>query len=250
MGGSRIKHLILTPETWTYGFAITVSYALGSVALASHIQMRWLGGRWLSFWVIRAAIMTFAVCCGFVLFGPTAVLGEPRLDWILLAVGGLAGGWIALHLDRVIVRHFERSAFAKKSKAGSARALEFRNLQIRNVISPSRPGVAENVGFTLMPVLITAVLEELVYRGVLVKSCFALPNGVLVVAALTVTCLAFALNHIGFGWPHILAKLPLSVLALAATLISGTVFPAILAHAAFNAAIWKSHQAGRLYAAR
>jgi membrane protease YdiL (CAAX protease family) len=87
--------------------------------------------------------------------------------------------------------------------------------------------------------LIAAVLEELVYRGLLVSVCY-LPAGIgwnalLLLVMMTV----FALSHIWFGWAHVLAKLPLSATTMVTVLALGTVLPAIVAHVFFNYRIWR-----------
>jgi membrane protease YdiL (CAAX protease family) len=90
-------------------------------------------------------------------------------------------------------------------------------------------------------VALTAIgaLEELVYRGVLLSACLLVPVAALRDAALAATVAAFALSHVWYGWPHVLAKLPLGVLALASALAFGTVLAAVAAHVVFNAAVWR-----------
>jgi membrane protease YdiL (CAAX protease family) len=96
---------------------------------------------------------------------------------------------------------------------------------------------ARYVGLWLL--LVIAALEEFIYRGLLIGVCFLLPNGGLMTFALIGNIVAFALSHIWFGWPHVLAKFPLSVVTTAVTLVMGTILPAIIAHLFFNAIFWK-----------
>jgi membrane protease YdiL (CAAX protease family) len=90
---------------------------------------------------------------------------------------------------------------------------------------------------------VIAILEELLYRGFLVKACFLLASPVLIVFA-NLACLAFfSLGHVRFGWVHVAAKTPLGMLALGITLLAGTVLPAMLMHAVFNIAAWRAMRA-------
>jgi membrane protein YdbS with pleckstrin-like domain len=50
----------------------------------------------------------------------------------------------------------------------------------------------------------------------------------------------FCAAHLHFGWAGAVAKLPLTVLALAAVLLLGTVWPAVVAHVLFNYRVWRS----------
>ncbi|MCQ4080758.1 CPBP family intramembrane metalloprotease [Streptomyces sp. RB6PN25] len=87
-----------------------------------------------------------------------------------------------------------------------------------------------------------AVLEELLYRGAWGR--LALDAALLsaTIALLTVATLAFTVLHLPFGWAHVVAKLPLSLAALAATLISGSILAAAIGHAWFNLRVWKHYR--------
>lgn len=78
-----------------------------------------------------------------------------------------------------------------------------------------------------------AVLEELVFRGLLVWAALAV-GGVGGAAALAAVTALFALSHAELGPGQALAFLPLSVIALALTLATGSVVPAVTAHVVVN----------------
>src|SRR5438094_750970 len=242
---------LLTPihDLRAYGLAIVVVYGLSSVSLASHIRFRWriFVDSQMSYWMVRSAIMAFAIFGGIYLFGAISLFGNPRAIWIVLAPIGLGLGWVAAEVDRAIIRHCLRSSFGGTAKwvSSGATCLLVRRKQNRyedstHVTRNAPDGLDE---FGLVPMVTTAVLEELVYRGVLVRACFESPSSALLVISLTATVFAFSLTHINFGWPQVFAKVPLSALALAATLSSGTVLPAVFAHVVFNGTIWKKRKA-------
>jgi membrane protease YdiL (CAAX protease family) len=92
--------------------------------------------------------------------------------------------------------------------------------------------------------IVVAILEEVVFRGLLVQVCLELPDTALIVAVLSGSLVMFSLSHLSFGWPHVVGKFPLGVVTLVGTLALGTVLPAIIAHVMFNSQVWRdrTHQ--------
>ncbi|MBD8061029.1 CPBP family intramembrane glutamic endopeptidase [Oceanitalea stevensii] len=78
-----------------------------------------------------------------------------------------------------------------------------------------------------------AVLEELAFRGLLVWAALAV-GGVGGAAALVAVTVLFALSHAELGPGQPLAFLPLSVIALALVLLTGSMLPAVTAHVVVN----------------
>lgn len=99
------------------------------------------------------------------------------------------------------------------------------------------PGSLSVLGWLLA----VAVAEEILYRGVLTAVALALPTGWNVLALILLTAM-FSVIHISFGWAQMIAKLPLGVLALIATLALGTILPAITAHCIFNWYFWRKRR--------
>jgi hypothetical protein len=237
--------------------AIAVVYGLSSVSLAHHVWARWFPRLRVSFWVIRAAILMFTIGVGVILFGPAGLFGRPTVFWIPLVPCGLALGVLSSTADRAIIRRCLRSGLFT-AKAGNL--TRFRQGEVKLVWSGRMNRVGGNKrrdfastaamrnepagvrDFSCAALTTTAILEELVYRGVLLRVCFLLQNPALVVAAILVTESAFSLLHVHFGWPHVFAKTPLSVIAAMATLLSGTVLPAVLAHIVFNLIAWQNRR--------
>jgi membrane protease YdiL (CAAX protease family) len=96
--------------------------------------------------------------------------------------------------------------------------------------------------FPLGTVLAVAAAEEAFYRGVLLRAAL-LPAGWVGPALAVATVVAFALGHVTFGWPHVLAKAPLGVGAAVATVVLGSVLPALVAHVWFNLSVWRDLRA-------
>jgi len=87
--------------------------------------------------------------------------------------------------------------------------------------------------------ILIGALEEIIFRGFLVESCFLIPQSVLRAAALAGTVALFAAGHVQFGWTQVFAKLPLGALALVSVLLLKTVLPAIVIHTMFNWIAWR-----------
>jgi membrane protease YdiL (CAAX protease family) len=147
----------------------------------------------------------------------------PGLVPAVWVAGGALAGVVAARSDRTIARtrfsprRTQRSSFVA---TGQAR--------------PASPGLAS---LGLPKLLAVAGAEEFVYRGVLTSACFALPRPALS-AGLALTTALFPLHHVRFGFRQALAKVPLSVVALACVLVSHSLLPAIIAHCVFNTDMW------------
>ncbi|MFI0220374.1 CPBP family intramembrane glutamic endopeptidase [Streptomyces lydicus] len=87
-----------------------------------------------------------------------------------------------------------------------------------------------------------AVLEEAVFRGVLGRMALDAPDAA--GTALTgLAVAAFCLSHLPFGWPQVIAKLPLSLLAMSTVLLTGGIAAAVVGHVLFNWNYWRYQRA-------
>ena len=255
----RIHTLI--PEAESYGVAIAVIFCLGCSSLTEKIYLQRLGSRAINFMVVHNALLGLIVVWGFLIFDAGPIFGNSVSAWLASFPLGLIAGLIAGWSDRAIVRYLSRRRFVvgnhsvrssqtvtrRTQHEVSVRSTYFRGsgLSPRRTLvrSPNmQKGVQhalESQRFEISSLVMGAVLEELIYRGFLVSACFLLPTNFLIGIALASSIIIFALSHIRFGWPHVLAKLPLGALAMIAVLSLGTVLPAVVAHVVFNIGIWK-----------
>ena len=261
------------PELRTW-LSVALALAGGSgLALASHLHVRWLDRRGVRMVPVHLAVLTVTAGLGLLLLGPGWLWHGPVL---LLPVAVLAGaaaaalvipgdGWITRTMarrpavaPRPAARGSGEGAGASRLRpvglggaggAGGAGAASGapghrggNRTSVRNVSggrswTPTRRDT--DLGLGLGWLLATAVAEEFVFRGVLLRLALQ-PHALLAqCACVAAGVLAFALSHIFFGWGQVLAKLPLSVLATVATLLLGTVAAAALAHALFNWHVWR-----------
>lgn len=244
---------ILIPEAASYGIAILVLYSLASFSLAAQIHARWLAPKRVSFILTHCLVMAGIVAWGLLIFEPSVIFGRSPTVWALSVPLGVVAGAVSLWGDRLIVLRLLRREALRAGPRFSAVATESPR-QRRDVPEAGPPTRRKTIGvprlqqelrpaderrFGFMPLVLAAALEELVYRGLLVQTCFLLPNRFWVAVGLAATTMFFSLSHLPFGWPQVFAKFPLGVCTTALAVALGSVTPAIVAHLVFNIKIWK-----------
>lgn len=99
----------------------------------------------------------------------------------------------------------------------------------------------ESSKLALINLVLIAGGEELLYRGILLNLCVA-KNHMLNWWGVIAIVLFFSLSHIAFGLTQVIAKLPLSILTTAATVLSGSLLCAINIHVVFNMLYWNQQR--------
>lgn len=245
-----------------YLIAVLLLWGTAPMALASHAHGKWIEPRapsvptlWLYF-----AVLAGLVAVGLALLGP-GMLADGRWPG---AAASLPVGWFIAtatwRCDRRILRLLGDRPVWKAAqphpaeRGGAARPVGIAALggrpetreTGRRPASSNRWGREErsreiHVGPALL--ITGAVLEELVYRGAFQRFALtecAWPCAVLLLAAASA---AFACSHLPFGWAQAAAKVPLSLMALTATLVTGTVLAAVVGHVWFNIRVYRHHRA-------
>lgn len=87
--------------------------------------------------------------------------------------------------------------------------------------------------------LLAAVAEECVFRGVLTGAVLGVSWFPGRLAGLGAVMAMFCLSHLYFGWAQVAAKVPLAVLATVLVLVTGTIAGAVLAHVVVNTRVWR-----------
>ncbi|MFJ2771513.1 CPBP family intramembrane glutamic endopeptidase [Streptomyces sp. NPDC087300] len=255
--------LIPTPELREPALAALTLCALSCLALASHLHVRFFDHRGVHTLQVYAAVLAAVAGCGLLVVGPR-VLGGSGVGWGLL-VSPLLGAAVAplvAAADTLITRRLGRRAARSAARGpdrggsrGGAPATAPRARATRPVGQAARLAGASSattttqqwtpnrrdtdVALPLGWLVAVGVLEECVFRGTLTGVALTEQGIALRVLILVAATGAFALSHIFFGWAQVAAKLPLSVTALALTLVTGSVLGAIVTHALFNVRIWR-----------
>ncbi|MEU5545105.1 CPBP family intramembrane glutamic endopeptidase [Streptomyces sioyaensis] len=262
-----------------YLVAALAVWALAPMPLATRVHGRWLEDRWPAL----STLHVYSVVLGLLVLGGTVLLGHGVFHdgpWYGLVVGvplGLLLGRVAQFADRKISRAFVARARAAAGRLAprhpgpaparggvarpvglAARASRPVGLAARGTAQSARQSTVAStatranrwtarerdretrVGLGVL--LAGAVLEEAVFRGVLGRMALDAP-GVAGTALAVLAVAAFCLSHLPFGWPQVLAKLPLSLLAMATVLLTGGIAAAVVSHVLFNWNYWRYQRA-------
>jgi hypothetical protein len=246
---------IRTLDSDPYALTLAVIGGLGALSLAAHLYTRWFVNLGIRFSVVYGSVLTLVSVFGIGVVGSRRILPASVTSIGLSFAVGLLAGIAATWSDRSILRALARRQARMRARRGRTLlhpprlrdvrpppgtqiGTRRRQLGLQRVQQKGEPSFDISRDGLLSLAAIGA-LEELEYRGVLLGACFLLPWPALRLAALAATVAAFALTHVWYGWPHVLAKLPLGLLALIAAIAVGTVLAAMLAHIFFNAAVWR-----------
>jgi hypothetical protein len=250
-----MRILILTPEARVYATALVAVYALGCGSLAGYLQARVRGGPalFLPLYVgLMAAVSALALL---VLDLPTVTGALQAQPVTALAVGlaaGIAARWGEAAVRRIVSRRAARvrppltraaGGWVGGRPAGAWRPAGDRPPQLAPPGVPAlrAHGVSTAGRYRVLGWWsLAAVLEEVLFRGVLVDLALGLPWPALAGVCLAATAAVFALTHLQLGWGEVLAKLPLAVVTLAAALLLRSVLPAVIAHLWFNLQAWRA----------
>lgn len=246
MGALYIPCPIPTRKVKAYSLAVTIIYSLSSLSIAMQVQDRWLR-RWkvFSFWSVYLAVLSVTIILAIFTFDLSPLFQSSLLPFTCSIVLGLFCGGLSVSMDRAIIRKIRRRAIGKgKHKKGFHDRI--RNMEVSlsapSVKYPTEISSQQSIGPNfkdLLIVLSVAVLEEIIYRGVLVQASFMLPSSLSVSIGLILTVIWFALTHLRFGWPHVCSKLPLGGLSLLSVLLFDSIAGAIVTHVWFNVRAWK-----------
>lgn len=246
--------LTLMPEAASYGIAVLVLNGISASSLAALLHRRWAADRGIRYSYVYSLVMLIIVLWGGLILDSRPLVGSPR-SWLLGILLGGVGGVLATQADRAIRRladrRYQEPSTFRAGRRGAHQ--EPRRLgTINRNGTPYGPNLqvlddqVKHYGFTLWPLVAVATLEEMIYRGWLLEVCRLLPSGALSGVAVVATVLAFSLLHLPFGWPHVVGKTPLGVLALIGVLLTGSVVAAIVAHICFNVQVWHEQRTSRL----
>ncbi len=238
---------IHTHEVDIYGICIVATLSLGCSNIASHIHNRWFAVSKLNpmkiHWFVKLAIVLYSVMfCSiseYVLY-----YDRYMVFYILLAV---LIGYSCIQIELLLLRYFYRACYTDKTlqyytyqnihygyASGIAANVKSTKVSIQNIHSHHAALNSEIKKYALFDVLVIAVLEEIIFRGFLLKLCSSLSPQYLVDASLFVTVILFAGCHVIYGKGQFFSKLILGSACLFIVICSKSIFPAIIVHGIFN----------------
>ena len=249
--------LIHTPNFHTYAFIILLLLCWGNQTLSSmfHIQIR----RFFNFNIIQTSNIWNAliVLFGTITFKVAYILKfNSNLFAINLIIGFLCG--IALYVFELKFNRFYFNRFSKivenklptdrkqttkiklNSRIASISTVK-KNTYLENKFSVLKKNNDFNVlnkEFRMFDVVISAVLEELLYRGLLLHILIPC-NEPYRTLYLILSCIFFGVSHLAHGWNQFICKFVMSLIFLGMSILTGNILGAIVAHVTFNYIAYK-----------
>lgn len=246
----------LTPDIKIYVMAILVTWCLGSSSIASHFYSRWFANSNIQALFIQCVVKAL-ICVAASFIIPVSTLFDAPV-WVFVASVpvGLMGGKLAVDIELLINRYTQRR---KTFSRVSANSIYFSYNGAKGKIVSLAPTLARSKtnlkklhehgaanekiirNYNLVTLLVIAILEEIIFRGVLLQCCLLLPVSI-AGGAMVMTVICFGASHAGFGIYQMISKTLLGALCLMAALTCHTVLPAIIIHCYLNWAAYRKMQ--------
>jgi len=236
-----MSDLILTPDLQRYLLAAAVVLGVGGSTVATRLHQRWMAIHGVSFTAVYGVTLIVAIVCGTLALGTVPLLlpSVVRLP-IDLALGLVIGGG-AFAIDRAINRRWQRRDLRRLSSQPVIPRNEQRVW--RATSAPAHVSATEPA--SRRDLVVIAVLEEVVFRGVLIRIALSVTSTAVIGMLLLAITVVFALEHLHFGWSHVAGKLPFSAaVTVAAAVLGSTVIP-IAAHLTLNLLVFRHLQQTR-----
>jgi hypothetical protein len=167
---------------------------------------------------------------------PRSVASQPWWLPVFLGLGALLG-WAAMRAYDAVLRIDRRQQ--RSSRSVAARRLSQPPSMGVSFVRPDLAGAgAPRSGMVLSHLIACAVLEELLFRGVIVQLALASSTTAGTALILALSIALFGAAHADLGPAQAFAFVPLGVINLVATLVTGSVVPAVIAHVVVNARAW------------
>lgn len=258
------------PEPDTYAIAILALNCFGAFFLSLYI-FQILPDRWRpDIWHLYGVILGIIALCGLLVVDARTLFGGSTPMLVGAAALGIAAGWAASWLDRLILRWLARRDIGAKRNtprsgvAGRPSTIASGAVRVTRYVVGSPKGPIEGRSWSSRPdmqmrsrsllkpridlptTIAIAALEEILFRGFLIQLSLMLPTQALIAAGIASSVALFSCNHIWHGWAHVAAKTPLGVFAAMTVLITETLVPAIIAHVLFNTRVWADQRNSRV----
>jgi hypothetical protein len=231
---------ILTRDLQDYLLVTAVALGVGGSTVATRFHQRWLAKRHMSFTVVYSVTLIVAITCGTLALRTIPLLLPPLLHVpIDLGLGFIIGRG-AFAIDRAINRRWQRSDRGRPTQPVAPRT-EQRVWRATEAVTRAPTGEPES----RTNLVLIAVLEEAVFRGVLVRAALSVSSVPLTIALLGGIAGVFALEHLPFGWSHVAGKIPFSIAVTAGAVLLGSSIMPIVAHTTLNLLVFRYLQETR-----
>lgn len=255
---------IRIPDLTLYGPLLL--WLLGGCApgLASRIHELWAAQRRVDYHRVYGAVLGVVVALGVTCLG-SRFITLPSLPSAALALAAAVPlAWVSFEANLALTRYFRRSMAQRGRARVSPRTTEGFAANVRpfrpnakRVVPNRTPSVGGESGSgrghatsaapapTTGILVAVAVLEELVFRALLMESALSvLPAARWTAIGLVALGVGlFCLGHVHYGAVEALGKLPLALLVTVPTLLTGSCLTACLVHVGFNLKVARANRA-------
>lgn len=243
-------HHIHIHSLYTYSVIVFILFSLSSIVLAEHARIKYFSQSRISTIQIKIVLEVMVVLFGFII-GIQIPINFTFVNGFICACLGILIAFVFIKFEMAINRKLYRKQIMKtRTKLATESKPHFSKIKVRNPgLSNShssnmiKRGAKQNLNynrknlqednFKLFWLLITAILEELIYRGFLLGLAMQLPTTVLIVAILSLSII-FGAAHIFLGWHQVLYKTLFAIVLNFFVLLLGSVLVAVIAHLFFN----------------
>ena len=230
----------LSHDVAIYCRVLIVVTCYSASALAAHISSRLRHQSGSSFILLYGSMLLAVIAFQWIVSGPRAVLGSAH-SWQLLLLSLPVCGWLG-YLTYAAEKKLVHALYKARSAAlPVASPFDAAPRARSKKLAYGKAGFTRIQDTGMSMLLLLAILEELVYRGVLMGIIWQIPHGGIIRGiALAAIVVAFAASHIVFGLENMISKIVLSSMTTASAIVLGNVMGAIVIHLAFNYRLWRN----------
>lgn len=251
---------ILIPESQTYMTVAFILIALSNQAIISLVHARWLILKGFKVISVSTLFKGLIVAWGFYFIPINMLMQGFYATYFLSIFAGVILGYLSMRLEETLIRRWARSHLLNNTivsvnnDLGSLLCgalfepvlLKLSSNKVKkNRVSGIRQGSnnmlmsSESYHFLFLPLVLTALFEELIYRGFLPILCLELHCPILMIIAVIGVSLAFSFSHINFGALQVMTKIVFSFSMLISVILTHNLLTAISAHLCFNILTWR-----------
>ena len=253
MEAFAIRTPTLIPNVDNFALAALVMLTLGSFGLSSHLHARWFSSTAVDLiqvnCLVKGSILAWALW-----LLPDGKYFMASMTGLIPAIGaGVLGFLVCWRWELWFLRWASRkwrnrpepratggeptNYVSMKTVLPSGVGRRDRRKQVAGdrVFSKFSTEQAVDIHrFNEFSVACVAVLEEILFRGMLVYVCLV-PNSLLLnFLGLSAVSAIFCMSHISFGLRHVIAKIPMAILTLVCVLTTQNVLAPVVLHVIFN----------------
>ncbi|UUC44016.1 CPBP family intramembrane glutamic endopeptidase [Flavobacterium cerinum] len=238
--------LNIDPASYYILEMVVVVAGLGVFGIATHLQRGYF--RFVPYIYMQLLTMIIIILTGLLTIGLSRFNSGNGIRIMLAVITAIPLAYVSFYLNNRIVGKYlnKKRDQGRKNRVGLQQIMiSNANRKKENTIGNAVTKPKNEEWILLFTLVATAVLEEIIFRGILISYAFSQTYYLLFVIVI-LSLVSFCSAHIFFGSIHILAKLPLALCCLVSLIVFENLVGAILIHVIFNWRIWLKSEPGTL----